>query len=430
METPAIPNMPEILRVAVLVDLPRSPQSGGHVKCWERLADAASNGDLPLDLTVYFSGRIEDEILGPKARFRQLPAIFSTSYLKFLPYMPDTTDLAPYHPKLARSLCKYDVIHTTDGFFAFSQTAERISRKFKIPMVTSFHTDTLSYTRIFTSQTINNVFKKLPKFRDKLLYEWNIPEQQARRMAKKLKRHVSLCRDALVTRKEDYDLAETILGKAHAHHLRLGVNKNLFNIRRRDHKLLEQHYSIPPGRIVILFVGRVDVGKNIYTLLAAMEKLVAAGLPLHLLIAGVGPATDDIKNRLKDNATILGFVKSDELASLYASVDLLALCSEVEIRSMVGVEAMASGCPALVSEKSGVAELFHFTAAMQIVKSGIDNWTDAIRAFVLSPEKQAAMRQAAVTYSKEHLASWYDVLADDLFMVWKKAYLEQKKDNT
>ena len=40
-------------------------------------------------------------------------------------------------------------------------------------------------------------------------------------------------------------------------------------------------------------------------------------------------------------------MKPDELARLYASVDLVALSSEVEIRSMVGVEAMASGCPVL-----------------------------------------------------------------------------------
>ena len=48
------------IRVAALVDLPRSPQAGGHVKCWERLAHAAADGGLPLDLTVYFSGRRAD----------------------------------------------------------------------------------------------------------------------------------------------------------------------------------------------------------------------------------------------------------------------------------------------------------------------------------------------------------------------------------
>ena len=108
------------IRVAALVDLPRSPEAGGHVKCWERLAGAAADGALPLDLTVYFSGRDRTEVLGPGARLAHLPPLFSTAQLKFLPYVPDHTDLAPYHPRLARELGAYDVIHTTDAFFAFA----------------------------------------------------------------------------------------------------------------------------------------------------------------------------------------------------------------------------------------------------------------------------------------------------------------------
>src|SRR5581483_7459674 len=92
------------LRVAVLVDLLRTPQAGGHVKCWERLACGAAQADLPLDLTVWFSCRAPDEPLGPRTRFRHLPQVFSTANLKFLPYVPDHTDLSPWHPHLAREL--------------------------------------------------------------------------------------------------------------------------------------------------------------------------------------------------------------------------------------------------------------------------------------------------------------------------------------
>ncbi|MDP9128012.1 MAG: glycosyltransferase, partial [Pseudomonadota bacterium] len=180
----------KILRVAVLVDLRRSPQAGGHVKCWERLAAAAAQSDLPLDLTVYFSGPPSTERLGPHTRFRSLPPVFSTSTLKFLPYVPDHTDLAPYHRRLARELAQYDVIHTTDGFFAFSRTAERVSRVQGIPLVTSFHTDTPSYTRIFTRQTIEKVCGRGWIGR-KLIESWNIPERQGRIKDERLAHHVA-----------------------------------------------------------------------------------------------------------------------------------------------------------------------------------------------------------------------------------------------
>lgn len=408
------------LRVAALVDLPRSPQAGGHVKCWERLAAAAADGDLPLDLTVYFSGEERTETLSGKARIRHLPPIFSTSRLKFLPYVPDHTDLAPYHPRLARELANYDVIHTTDGFFAFALTAERVGRRLGIPLVNSFHTDTPSYARIFTRQTIEKLAgnNRLSRF---LIDELRLPERQRRKMENRLKSHVGCCRYALVTREEDHILAENILGRERVKHLRLGVDRATFGTHRRDRSGVERDYKIPAGKIILLFVGRMDVGKNIYTLADAVENLLREGAPLHLVTAGTGPACEDVRRRLGDDATVAGFVEPDELARLYASVDALALASEVEIRSMAGVEAMASGCPALVSEKSGVAELFNHTPAMRTVESGVAAWTEAIRAFAADAELRETMRVAATDYGAKHLASWHDVLAEDLFAVWRMA---------
>jgi glycosyltransferase involved in cell wall biosynthesis len=408
------------LRVAALVDLPRAPDSGGHVKCWERLASAAVTADLPLDLTVYFSGPERTEILGPATRIRHLPPVFSTAKLAFLPYVPDHTDLAPFHPHLARELAQYDVIHTTDGFFAFARTVERIHRAHDIPIVNSFHTDTPSYARIFTHQTIEKICGHGWLAR-KLIEGWKLPERQEHVMEEKLRRHLGQCRAALVTRAEDHAFAESILGAANVHHLRLGVDKVMFGPHRRDREDIEADYNIPKGRIAVLFVGRVDIGKNIYTLTEAFEKLLAEGCPLHLVVAGKGPASADVKNRLGAHATLPGFVAPAELARLYASVDGLALASEVEIRSMAGVEAMASGCPVLVSEKSGVAQLFKNTPAMTTVASGTAAWTDALRAFAGDPARQEKMRTAALEYGSRHLAIWQDVLAEDLFAVWQDA---------
>jgi glycosyltransferase involved in cell wall biosynthesis len=420
-------NSTNLLRVAVLIDLPRTRLSGGHVKCWERLAQAAAQNELPLDLTIYFSCAAPDEVLGPHTRFRHLPPIFSTANLKFLPYVPDHTDLAPYHWQLARELAQYDVIHTTDGFFAFAQTAERVSRKQGIPLVTSFHTDTPSYTRIFTKQTIEKIFAGWPRIRHTLIDAWKMPERKEQAMQEKLERHVSLCDYALVTRKEDHDLADAILGSGRVRHLRLGVDKAVFNPSRKDRETIEKTYHIPPNRIVFLFVGRVDVGKNIYTLIQAMEKLIKDGMPLHLIVAGVGPASGDVKKHLGDHAGLPGFVEPDELARLYASVDALALSSEVEIRSMTGVEAMASGCPVLVSRKSGVWELFNHTPAMQPVDGGVENWAQALHVFASNTEKQNTMRAAAHDYNQHHLASWQNVLAEDLFTVWQQSAREHKR---
>ena len=408
------------IRVAALVDLPRTPESGGHVKCWERLAHAAANADLPLDLTVYFSGRQATEALGPGARMEHLPPVFSTAQLKFLPYVPDHTDLAPYHPQLARELANYDVIHTTDAFFAFARTAESMSRRRGIPLTTSFHTDTPSYTRIFTRQSIEARFGASWPAK-KLIDDWNFPERQGRRMDQRLVQHIRRCSFVAATRPEDHDLAGSILGRSRVGPLRLGIDKQVFGPHRADRARIEAEFGVPPGQILVLFVGRLDVGKNIHTLVDAIASLRAEGAPLHLITAGVGPAADEIRHKLGPAATVAGFVEPDDLARLYASADLVALASEVEIRSMVGVEAMASGCPVLVSRKSGVAELFDFTPAMRVVESGAAAWATALRKIAEGAEARAGMRRAALDYARRRLAGWREVLEEDLFSLWREA---------
>src|SRR6202012_6176956 len=115
--------------------------------------------------------------------------------------------------------------------------------------------------------------------------------------------------------------------------------------------------------------------------------------------------------RLGDAATVAGYIEPDQLARLYASVDLTALASEVEIRSMVGMEAMASGCPVLVSKKSGVAELFDHTPAMRVVESGPAAWAAALREGAAYRRTLSAMRDAALDYARRELGGWAAVPA-------------------
>jgi glycosyltransferase involved in cell wall biosynthesis len=223
------------------------------------------------------------------------------------------------------------------------------------------------------------------------------------------------------TRAEDHALSESILGRTRVSHLRLGIDKRLFGPHRTDRARIEAELGLPKDRIVVLFVGRLDVGKNIHTLVDAIAALRAEGVPLHLVTAGIGPAAAEVRRKLGPAATIAGFVHPCVLARLYASVDLVALSSEVEIRSMVGVEAMASGCPVLVSKKSGVAELFDFTPAMRVVERGAAAWAEALRRIASSAGSRQEMRLAALDYSHRQLAGWREVLDEDLFSLWREA---------
>ncbi len=75
---------------------------------------------MPLDLTVYFSGTARDEILGPHARLVPFAAGLQYGAPEISCLMCRITrtwllTIGDWRVKLAN----YDVIHTTDGFFAF-----------------------------------------------------------------------------------------------------------------------------------------------------------------------------------------------------------------------------------------------------------------------------------------------------------------------
>ncbi len=71
------------------------------------------------------------------------------------------------------------------------------------------------------------------------------------------------CRFALVTRAEDHQLADSPdWARTRSAIYASASTKPCSTRQRHDRANLEAHYDIPPDRIVVLFVGRVDIGKK------------------------------------------------------------------------------------------------------------------------------------------------------------------------
>jgi glycosyltransferase involved in cell wall biosynthesis len=128
-----------------------------------------------------------------------------------------------------------------------------------------------------------------------------------------------------------------------------------------------------------------------------------------------------LRERLGGHVSLSGFVEPDELARLYASVDFVAAPSEVEVGSMAAIEAIASGCPALVARSSGSARLLDHMPAIRAVESGAAAWTMALSDLARDAEGREQMRAAALDYRASRLASWSEVLNEDLLNGWQAA---------
>jgi glycosyltransferase involved in cell wall biosynthesis len=421
------------LRVSVLVDLPRRPDAGGHVKVWERFALAAGRRD-DIDLTVHFSGAPEGadddqvETIAANVRLRAHRPVFSSARLPFLPEVPDHADLAPYHPGLARHLGGADVLHTTDAYFAFAKTAERVARRAHVPLVTSVHTNTPSYTRLYTTATVERLLGR--RWPARLLLErWDLARLAEERMLRRLRDHQRLCAFSLLSRPAELEALAHELPRARLGLLRRGVDHALFSPGARDRPWLEATFGIPEGRLVLLYVGRFDRTKNLGPLIEAVSALRGEGWPLHLLCAGDGAERDAIRARLAGAASCPGVLDPETLARVYASSDLFAQPSELEECSNAIQEALASGLPVLVSERGGSGRLVADgetgivvrSPSPPVASSSASLWAAALRGLVRDPTRRLGLGLAARRWAERVIPSWGDVLAQDLLPRWRAA---------
>ena len=409
------------ISVGVLVDLVPGVRAGGHVRCWERLAEAALGFADSLDLTVHFMGeRPAQRRLGDNVRYIVEPPVFSTERLRFLSHVPDHTDLAPWHPRLARMLPRYDVIHATDAYFAYARTALRIGQRRGIPIVNSVHTSTPEYARIFTGRTIERMFGDGIVSR-LLLDHLGVACRIERRMLAQLAAYQRRCAFTLVSRPEQLAPARARLG-GRAALLRRGVDHRLFNPAKRDRQWLRARYGIPPGRFVVICAGRLNRGKNVLFLADATAALVARGIDAHLLCAGHGEDRAAILDRLGGRATCPGSVAPTELARLYAAADLFAFPSRVEEAANVVLEALASGLPVLVTRDGGMGRVIgNGLSGLVLPGDDVAAWIEAAAALAGNAERRRAMARAARRHAERTVPSWAEVLGEDLLPHWEQA---------
>jgi glycosyltransferase involved in cell wall biosynthesis len=407
------------LKVGVLVDLTLHAQAGGHVKCWQRIAEAAVDCCGRLDLTVHFNGPAERIDLSPSVRYVMLPPVFSTERL--VSQVPDHTDLAPWHPRLARMLPDYDVIHTTDAFFCYARTATRFARRHGVPIVSSIHTNTPEYARV----TFENLLGQWLGGRDTIAYRFArerllLPERVSRLLERRLQRHLDRVTLAMASYGGSVD--DRFRSRDSGVALRRGFDRALFTPDRRDRAWLEARFDLAPGRFVVIYAGKLNSGKNVPLLIPAIVEARQSGLPIHLLCAGSGNLRDDIAAALGDAVTLPGTLSQEELARAYASADLFLFPSTIDESGNAAVEALASGLPALLAAGSGVATRMADCPGVRVLPGDRPHrWAAAIVALARRPEHRRELGRLAYRYAEATVPSWRQVVDEDLLPVWREA---------
>lgn len=165
----------------------------------------------------------------------------------------------------------------------------------------------------------------------------------------------------------------------------------------------------------ILFLGRVNWKKGLDRLIPAMRNVSGA----RLLIAG----NDDENYRPKlealarasgveDRVEFLGPVYGDDKWALIRAAKLLVLPSYSENFGIVALEAMACGCPVVLTPEVGIAKAIGEAGAGIVSDGDPERLGHAIAALLANPELRRTMGEVGRRLARERF-SW-DAIAEQM----------------
>jgi phosphatidylinositol alpha 1,6-mannosyltransferase len=217
-----------------------------------------------------------------------------------------------------------DVIHLASPML-LGMHGTKVAKKLNIPTLSVYQTDMAG----FASH-----------------YGFDIAHSSLRKLVGKI--HSQTNRTLAPSRSACFELKS--LGVPEVYLWQRGVNNELFNPNKRSESL--RKYWDPTGKKTIIgFVGRLAKEKRISDL-----KYLDRNPNNLLIITGDGPAKERLKKDLP-NAIFMGHKNGDDLAEIYASLDLFIHPGPNETFCQAVQEALSSGTPCIVPTTGGPADL-------------------------------------------------------------------------
>lgn len=115
--------------------------------------------------------------------------------------------------------------------------------------------------------------------------------------------------------------------------------------------------EINKNNLKLLYVGKLDRNKNIYTSMNVVKKLNNMGYKATLDIVGDGPEFKNIKkiSKVDYNGKIIlhGYMDRERIIKLYRNSDIFVMPSKYETFGLVYIEAISQGLPVIYTKGQG-----------------------------------------------------------------------------
>jgi glycosyltransferase involved in cell wall biosynthesis len=168
-------------------------------------------------------------------------------------------------------------------------------------------------------------------------------------------------------------------------------------------------------RPFVFGIARKEAHKNTALFWRLAAPLDALGVDI--VLAGTAEAAADGRADRPRNLHLLGRISDDELAAAYGQALCFLFPSRTEGFGLPAVEAMACGCPVVVSTAPCLSEICG-AAALYADPDGLDGWVSAVWDLLACPRRRRQLieagRQQARRYAWQATAETYLRLMLDL----------------
>lgn len=127
---------------------------------------------------------------------------------------------------------------------------------------------------------------------------------------------------------------------------------------KSDRDALRKAWNIPSSSLCAVFVGKLQSKKRVFDFIEAIRIARETNPNIHGLIVGSGEQMREAERLAQElPITFAGFLNQTEVPKAYVAADVIVLPSDFgETWGLVVNEAMATGLPAIVSERVGCAD--------------------------------------------------------------------------
>ncbi len=284
------------------------------------------------------------------------------------PYKIDTDDFTKWVMQLNFSIIeeatrlvintgKFDLIHAHDWLSAFS--AKTLKWSFKIPMVCTIHA-----TEYGRNRGIRTDMQRYISSTEWLLtYEaWKIV----------------VCSNYM--RDQIMNIFGSPCDKIWV--IPNGVDTEKFNFEF-DWISFRRKFANDNEKIVF-YVGRHVFEKGIHLLIESAPKIIENYNDTKFVIGGIGPMTEELKARVREmgiqsKVLFTGYMNDEDRDKLYRVANAAVFPSLYEPFGIVALEAMAAGCPVVVSDTGGLGEIVqHEVNGLKTINGSHESLADNI----------------------------------------------------